>query len=601
MGTLVADLRYALRMLWKNPAFTAIAVAALALGIGANTAIFTVVDAVLLQPLPYRQPDRMVKLGRSFGADVGYSNSIPKYMAWTKNHVFESMALYGQSAPGMNMGTGDRPQQVKGLSVSSGYFDVFGVAPAQGRLFTAEEDVPNGPALAVISYKLWQSKFGADPQMIGRSIPLNGLPVRVIGTLPKGFESDPPADLWMPLQIDPNSTNQGHYLAAAARLRSGVTLSAAQAEMKVLAAQYKRAYPKNMADNESATAVPMRDAMVGDVRTALMVLLGAVGFVLLIACANVANLLLARAAVRQREMAVRAAIGASRGRVVRQLLTESILLAGIGGVLGFALGSWGVRVLLLLVPGRIPRLMDADGLQAAVPALDWRIAAFTLGIAMLTGILFGLFPALQVSNPDLASSLKETSGRSGSGLRQNRTRSILVVAEIALALVLLSGAALMIRSFAGLRSANPGIDPRHVLTFETAMGGKGYDSTAKVERFGAEAVRRLEGLPGVEAATMTVMLPGAGYGGIDLPFNIVGRPAKNGDQYNGDEQYRFISPHYFSAFHVPVVRGRAFMIGDTGNSPHVVNHQREDGGAVLAQRRPDRTGDCDRQRDGPGF
>ncbi len=570
MGTLANDVRYAWRMLLKNPTFAAIAVAALALGIGANTAIFTVVNAVLLQPLPYREADRIVKLQRMYPDGPQGANSIPKFMAWTHNHVFQSMALYGQNAPGMNLGGGDRAQQVKVLTVSSGFFPVFGVNAISGRVFSAEEDVPHGPALAVIANGLWQTRFAGDPQLVGRAIQLNGAPYTVVGILPKGFASDPPADIWIPLQADPNSTNQGHYLAAAARLKPDVTLAVAQAEMKVLAQQYRQANPKTMDATESATAIPMRDAVGSNVRTALLVLLGAVGFVLLIACANVANLLLARAAVRQREMAVRAAIGASRGRVVRQLLTESVLLAGIGGALGFVAGSWGVRVLLLLVPGKIPRLTGPDGLQQVAPPLDWRVAAFTIGLALLTGILFGLFPALQISRTDLASSLKETSGRSGTGRRTNRTRSVLVVTEVALALVLLSGAALLIRSFMGLRGAQPGIDPRHVLTFTTAMAGAGYDSTARMERFGAQSVRRLESLPGVESATLTIMLPASGNGGVDLPLNIVGRTPKAGEQFDGDEQWRFVSAHYFQTFKIPVIRGRAFTETDTGNSTPVV-------------------------------
>jgi predicted permease len=570
MDTFAADLVYAVRMLRKNPGFAAIAIAALALGIGANTAIFTVVDSVLLKPLPYSRPDRIVKVHRQYPNGHGDSVSIPKYFVWTHSHVFEAITLYGQSGPGMNLGSEDRHEQVKVLSVSHGFFPVFGVSPMQGRVFTPAEDVPNGPALAVMSFNLWQRRFNADPAMVGRAIPLNGVPHTVIGILPKGFASDPPADLWIPMRADPYSTNQGHYLAVAARLKPGVTLGQARADMKIVGEEFRRAYPTWMDKTESAGVTPMQEAVVGEIRTALLVLLGAVVFVLLIACANVANLLLARAAVRQREMAVRAAVGASRWRVLRQLLTESVLLAGIGGVVGFALGSWGVRALLLLVPGNIPRMTAADGVSTVVPPLDWRVATFTIGIALLTGILFGLLPAWHISKTDLASSLKEGGGRSGTGRRQNLARSILVIAEIALALVLLVGAALMIRTFKGLSAVNPGIDTHHILTMETSMSSGAYSTTAKASGFSKQVVDRIEGLPGVEAATMTVMLPAAGSGGIDLPFNIVGKTPAKGDQYNGDEQYRWVSPHYFQVFRIPLLRGRVFRETDTANSLPVV-------------------------------
>jgi predicted permease len=298
-----------------------------------------------------------------------------------------------------------------------------------------------------------------------------------------------------------------------------------------------------------------------------MILLGAVAFVLLIACANVANLLLARAAVRQKELAIRAAVGASRWRMVRQLLTESVMLAAMGGALGFALGAWGVRMLLVVAPGNIPRLTDQDGALRAIPVLDWRLAAFSVAVAAFTGILFGLFPALHTSNPDLASTLKE-GGRSGSALFHNRARSALVITEVALALVLLTGAGLMIRSFAGLRSVSPGFNPHNVLTLETSMAGGNYASTAQVAGFVTEAVRRIEALPGVQSAASAIMLPVSGNN-VDLPFNIVGKtPAKG--EYEGDEQYRTISPHYFQTLQIPLLRGRAFGPGDTGNSPRVV-------------------------------
>jgi predicted permease len=551
-----------------NPGFTAVAIAALALGIAANTAIFTVVNSVLLDPLPYPQPDRIMQFGRGFpNGENQFSNSIPKYMIWRDNHVFESMTLYGEGGPGLNLGTGDHPQQVKSVRASDNYFRVFGVSPLIGRTYTPAEDLPNAPPVVVVSYTLWQSHLGGDAGIIGRTIQLNGEPYTVIGVLARGFQPDPPADVFLPLQADPNSTNQGHYLRTAGRLKPGVNLAAARAEMKVVGERFRAKYPKWMDKNESVAAVPLREATVGEVRPALLILLGAVAFVLVIACANVANLLLARAAVRQRELAVRAAMGADRWRVVRQLLTESVMLAGLGGVLGFALGTWGVRLLLLMAPGNIPRLTSPDGTHALIPSLDWRVAAFTIGVALLTGIVFGIYPAVHTSNPDLASVLKETAGRSGTGRKQHRVRSALVVAETALAVVLLIGAALLIRTFVGLQHVNPGIDPHNVLTMRTSLAGTSGLTTAKVDRFVTQAVRRIEALPGVESAAVNAMLPGECC--VDLPFNIVGKAPTEG-QYNGDEQWRPISPHYFRAFHVSLLRGRVFGETDVANSAPVV-------------------------------
>ncbi len=568
MDTLVADLRYASRMLRNSPGFTAIAVAALALGIGANTAIFTVVNAVLLQPLPYTQPDQIVRLGRKFPSGIGYSNSIPKFMAWRQNHVFEATALYGQSGAGLNLGAGDRPEAVKALRVSRDYFRVFGASPMLGRTFITDEDLPGGPRVVILSYSMWQSHFRGDTQILGRNIRLGGESFSVIGVLANSFHPDPPADVWIPEQADPNSTNQGHYLSVAARLKPGVSLQTAQAEMKVIGEQFRKVNPKWMDNAESVAVVPMRDATVGDVRTALLVLLTAVTLVLLIACANVANLLLVRAAGRQREMAIRAAIGAGRWRVTRQLLTESVLLSAIGGVLGFVLGAWGVRVLLTLVPGNIPRLTDAEGAHAMVPMLDWRVAVFTIGVSLLTGILFGVFPALHASNPHLASALNESSGRSGTGRKQNRARALLVITEMALALVLLVGASLLIRTFAGLRAVKPGFDAHSILTMQTSLAGSTYSSTAKVDNFSRLVLRRIETLPGVQAAASSTVLPADGE--IDLPFTIAGKPPEKGGQYNGDEQWRSVSPHYFAVFKIPLTRGRVFTETDTGNSARVV-------------------------------
>ena len=566
METLLTDLRYALRMMRRDVSFTAVAVAALALGIGANTAIFTVVDAVLLQPLPYAQSDRIMRVARQFRTGIGNSVSIPKFMAWRQNQSFEALTLYDLGALAMNLGTGDPPQVVRSLRVSAEFFAVFGVKPLVGRTFAPVEDLPGAPAVALMSDAIWKSRFGGSPDVLARPILLNGSPYSVIGILPAGFHSDPDAEVWVPLQADPRSTNQGNYLNVAGRLKPAVAVAAAQAEMTVIGEQFRKTNPKWMDDEESVAVVSMRDAVAGEVRTALLILAGAVALVLLIACANVANLLLARAAGRQRELAIRSAMGADRWRVGRQLLTESVLLAIFGGALGLALGAWGVRVLLYFVPGNIPRLTDANGAHAVIPVLDARVALFTVGVSVFTGLLFGLLPALRTSKPDLSSTLKESGGRSGTGLHQ-RARALLVIAEVALALVLLVGAALLVRTFLDLRSVDPGFDPKHVLTFQTSLTGRGYGTTASVDSLSTQVIRRLEAIPGVMSAATTIALPVEN--GIDLPFTIVGKAPASGD-YNGDEQWRSVSPHYFDAFRIPLVRGRLFNETDTGGGARVV-------------------------------
>ena len=461
MSSFASDLRHSFRVLTSNPGFTTVAVAALALGIGANTAIFSVVNTVLLAPLPYPHSDRIMRIERGFkGSQGGGAVSIPKFMAWKKaNQTFESMAIYDFSGPGLNLGSGDHLEQIKGIHVSAEYFGVFGVSPSVGRTFLPQEDQPNGAKVAVLSGNLWRSRFGSDPSLVGKPILLGGDPYTVVGILPATFHSDPPADVFIPLQADPNSTNQGHYLMAAGRLKPGATLESAKANMMVAGEQFRRANPIWMDQSEGVSVVSLRDAMVGDVRLALLILVGAVGFVLLIACANVANLLLARAAGRQREIAIRTAVGASRGHLIRQLLTESVLLSTIGGVLGLLIGAWSVPLLLAVSPGNLPRINDEGHVASVVSTLDWHVLAFTFAIVLLTGVLFGLLPALRISKLDVNLVLKEASGRSGTGLRHNRVRSVLVAAEMALAVILVAGAALMIRTFVGLRSVQPGLRP----------------------------------------------------------------------------------------------------------------------------------------------
>ena len=376
----------AFRLLAKNPGFTIVAVAALALGIGANTGIFSVVDKVLLQPLPYPQPERIVQLGRKYPNGEGFSNSIPKYMTWRNNQtVFSAMAIYDQEGPGLNISSGERPEQIKGVHVSADFFKVFGVGPAHGRTFSKDEDLPKGPKAAIISDRLWETHFNRDPNILNRAITLNGEPYPLIGIMPKSFVANPPAEIWIPIQADPNSNNQGHYLTVAARLKDGVTIEQARAQMKLAGEIFRRSNPKWMEKTESVAVIAMGESDVRDVRLALLILLGAVAVVLLIACANVANLLLARAAARQKELSIRAALGASRGRVIRQLLTESVILAGLGGVAGFFLGAIGVRTLLLLEPGDIPRLGDPTQLQSIFAMVDWRMAVFTLILSLQPG------------------------------------------------------------------------------------------------------------------------------------------------------------------------------------------------------------------------
>ncbi len=572
MSSLLSDLRHSFRVLTANPGFTAVAVTALALGMGANTAIFSVVNAVLLAPLPYPQSDRIMRVERGFKGqpdDGGGAVSIPKFMAWKKaNQTFQSLALYDFSGPGLNLGSGDRPQQIKGIHVSAEYFQVFGISPISGRTFLPQEDQPNGPKAAVLSNDLWRTRFGSDPSLVGKPILLGGDPYTVVGILPATFHSDPPADIFIPLQADPNSTNQGHFLLAAGRLKPGATLDSAKANMLIAGEQFRAANPKWMDKNETVAVIPLRDAMVGDVRLALLILVGAVGFVLLIACANVANLLLARAAGRQREIAIRTAVGASRGHLIRQLLTVSGLLSTLGGVLGLLIGAWSVPLLLAVSPGNLPRVNAEDHIASAISALDWHVLAFTFAIALLTGVLFGLLPALRVSKLDVNSVLKEASGRSGTGLRHNRVRSVLVAAEMALAVILVVGAGLMIRTFAELRSAQIGLDPHNVLTMQTSLSGGRYDSTAKAANMTRQVEDRIEALPGVLAAAATVALPAEG--GFDLPFTIEGVPPPKGDLYNGDHQWRFIGPHYFRALRVPLLKGRVFDRRDTGNSAKVL-------------------------------
>jgi putative ABC transport system permease protein len=556
------NFKHAVRMFRMNPGFTFAAIAALALGIGINTAIFTVVDAVLLKPLTYPAADRIVQFLLTSPQGKGAVASIPKFHLWEQQTtVFQDVSAYDFGGPGFNL-TGDRPEQVHGIHVTRGYFRLFGASAILGRTFTAEEDSPNGGKVVVLSYGLWQRKFGGNPNVIGSALSLGNEPYTIVGVLGKSFVSDPEADILLPFQFDPNSTNQGHYFMAAGRLKPGATLAQANALLKVAADQFRRRYPDAIGPKEGFEVDPLRDSIVSDVRSSLLVMLGAVSLVLLIACANVANLLLVHATGRKREFAIRAAMGAGRKRIISQLLTESVLLSLTGGILGLVLGYVGLRGLLAMSPGDIPRI----GEHGAAVGLDWRVLAFTIGVSVFTGILFGLFPAIGASRPDLNSTLKESSNRTGTGFHQSKARSLLVISEVSLALVLLIGAALLIRTFLALRNVNPGFQAHNVLTLEMSLTGDRFQKTAGVAQLVRDGRERLNAIPGVEASASSCCLPLEG--GFGLPFIVVGRPVDKTLQQGVG--WMSTSPGYFGVFKIPILRGRDFTDRDVAGAPGVV-------------------------------
>jgi hypothetical protein len=453
------DIKHALQMFLKNPSFTVAAVAALALGIGANTAIFSVVNAVLLKPLGYPDADRIVEFLAPSSVIVSNLSNVPELHFYQRQtSVFQDVAAYDMAGSGFNL-TGDRPEQLQGIHVTEGYFRLFGAPVMLGRTFTPQEDSPHGGKVVVMSYGLWRRRFGGDPHIVGKPLSLGNERFTIVGVIGKQFDADPPADIWLPFQFEPVSNDMNNYFHVAALLRPGVTVAQANAQLMAAAPEYHREFPTTNPRRIFAVG-PLRDTIVGDVRGSLMVMLGAVGLVLLIACANVANLLLVRAAGRKREFAIRSALGARRARIVRQLLTESVMMSSTGGILGLVLGMVGVRALLAVSPAGLPRI----GESGSAVSIDWRVLGFTLGISLLTGIVFGLFPALSASRTDLNSTLKESSIRSGTGFRQGKARSLLVISEVSLALVSLIGAALLIRTFIALHGVNLGFDPHNVLS-----------------------------------------------------------------------------------------------------------------------------------------
>jgi len=567
---LIQDLRYGVRTLRKSPGFTAVAVLTLALGIGANTAIFSVVNTVLLRPLPYPEPGRIVQIMLTAPAwnPRGTANVVSPAeftVLHEQTQNFQDITAYDLAAGAVNLTGGDHPEQLKALHVSANYFRLFGASIEAGRTFSADEDRPGGPRAVVLSDGLWRRRFGGDRSLVGTPVVLGNEPYVVVGVLGPSFPSDPPVEVFLPLQFDPYSTQKGHSLRAAARLKAGVTLEVAREQMKLASRQFRQKFPdpfgaRGAGSHQGFTAEPLHDVVVGDVRPALLVLLGAVSCVLLIACANVANLLLVRATGRRREMAIRAAFGAGRRRIVSRLLTESLLLSLAGGVLGLGFGSAGVDALTAINTGHIPRI----ALAGSGILLDWRVLAFTMLVSVLTGVVFGLMPALTTSYIDVIAALNETSRRSSAGHRQNRARAMLVVTETALAFALLLGAALLTRTFVALRGVDPGFDAHNVLTMEMSLSGTRFKKTEVVAQLIREAQRRVESLPGVIAVAATYSLPlEARFGG---PFVIDGRP---NDEFVARDAC-FVSTRYFDVFRIRVLRGRTFTERDGSQSPPVV-------------------------------
>lgn len=553
MGTFWQDLRYGARILAAKPGFTLIAVVTLALGIGATTAIFSVVNAVLLRPLPYPDAYRLLYIGQQYRSGLAGSGE-PKFLFWREqSKSFEALAAYSSfGGAGGNLSGGSEPEFVRGLRVSEDFFRVLGVYPASGRAFTKAEDMPGGARVAIISDGLWRRRFGGNTTLIGQSVLLNDQPVTIVGIMPPQFRLGFAADLFVPMQARPTA-NYDPNATVIGRLNSGLTIDQARAELKVIADEYRSAFPRQMQEGESIGAQSYQESFTGDVAQLLWILLGAVSFLLLIACANVANLQLTRAAGRQREIAVRLALGAGTGRIVRQLLTEGVLLALVGGGAGLLLAVWSAELLKALMPeGFLPTVAEIS--------VDWRVLVFAFASAIATGLLFGLAPAWQARKVDLNTALKENPSKGGTG--RGRLRGALVVAEVALSLVLLVGAGLLIRTLNNLLSVAPGFDSHNVLTCQLTLSGERYDTTNEAAAFYREALERIGALPGVEAAAITNKLP------LDWQFNMPVVFPNEPDKLQS-VQFRMISPDYFRVMKIGVQRGRAFTETDDASSPPV--------------------------------
>ncbi len=571
LSGLAQDLQYALRTLRKTPSFTLTALATLAIGIGATTAIFSIVDTVLLKPLPIADADRVVLLTTLIQDESGSNANHPgtsqaKFRHWRAQSAFlDCVSVFSAGSEPMNFTGSDVAEQWNALMLSSEAFRCLGIRILRGRSFTAEEDLPGGPPALVISERLWSGRFASDPAILGKTVAPNGAPRTVVGIAAEAspmleFGNNP--QIYLPAQFDPNSRDLGSAggIYSVARLKPGITLGQAKARLRASATEYREKFPDNLEPNHTLNAVPIGEFLTGDVRRLLLILLGAVGLVLLIACANVANLFLVRARGRSREIAVRTAMGAGQGRIVRQLMTESLLLSFGGGTLGLALGYGAIRALLAVNTAHLPRV----GENGVAVFLDWRLAAFALAVSIATGLIFGLSPALQAARADLNAILKYSGGRTDTGFRRNKSRAVLVVSEVTLAVVLLVGSALLIRSFAALYTVDRGFDTGNVLTMRSLLANPRFSKSATVNQAindGLERVGTLSGVVGVGATSWVPLEERA-----TLPFGVMGRPSADPV---GNAGWVPISPGYFDVLKIPLKRGRAFTSRDNAGSTPV--------------------------------
>jgi putative ABC transport system permease protein len=561
---MLRSLKFALRHLAKSPGFTSVAVIIMALGIGANTAIFSVVHSVLMEPLPFSQPDRLVRLWHvppqsSFPGVTRFAISAANFLDWQKqNTVFEGMALY--TGGGYDITGQGKPQSIRAGKVTANFFSVLGVQPIHGRVFTPEEDQPGKDHELILTYKLWQSRFASDPKAVGRTITLDGTPYVIVGIMGPKMVLPDWAEVWVPMGMTAQeaAVRGEHHFLSIARLKPGVTVEQAQAEMNTVSQRLAQAYPTDD-KGWGASVSLLRDDMVGDVRPALLMMLGAVAFVLLIACANVANLLFARTFARRKEIAIRSALGANRARVVLPLLLESVLISLAGGAVGLITAHYGIELLLKFFADKLPR-MGAIGLNGPV-------LLFTLGLSLLTGLLAGLLPALNMTRGDVNEALKQGLGRTDADGGSGKTRSALVVIEVAASLVLLIGAGLMVRSLWNLQNENPGFDPHNVLTASLEVPRGQFTTPLQESQFFSEVLARIRALPGVVSAGAVDSLPLEG--GSNQPVAVEGKPVLPMAE-QPEVSVRVIEPSYFQSMRIPLLEGRDVANSDTAAAPAVV-------------------------------